>query len=60
MKIKDLINQLQSFNSELNIKFNISIERGRGVSICDNPILHVEREGDELMFSLDGDETDFN
>ena len=61
MKIKDLINQLQSFNSELDIKFNISIEGGNGsVSICDNPILHVEREGDELMFSLDGEETDSN
>ena len=61
MKIKDLINQLQSFNSELDIKFNISIEGGNGsVSICDNPILHVELEGDELMISLDGDETDFN
>ena len=61
MKIKDLINQLQSFNSELDIKFNISIEGGNGsVSISDNPILHMELEGDELMISLDGDETDFN
>ena len=61
MKIQQLIQQLQSFNSELNIKFNISIEGGNGsVSICDNPILHMELEGDELMISLDGDETDFN
>lgn len=61
MKIKDLITQLESFNPELNIIFNISIEGQNGsVSVCDKPILHVEQEGDELMVSLDGDETDWN
>jgi len=62
MKIKDLITQLQSFeNPELNINFNISIEGQNGsVSVSDNPNLKMKQKGDELVVSLDGDETDWN
>jgi hypothetical protein len=57
MKVQDLINKLQTFNPELNINFNISIERGRGVSVSDNPTLYLHEEEDGLVFNLDGDET---
>lgn len=58
MKVQDLINKLQTFNPELNINFNISIERGRGVSVSEDPTLSLYEEQDELVFNLDGDETE--
>lgn len=58
MTVQDIINKLQTFNPELNINFNISIEKGRGVSVSDNPTLSLYEEEDGLVFNLDGDETE--
>lgn len=58
MKVKDILKMFENVNPEMNIRFETQIDSHRSTSVCNNADIRIDVEGDEVVVSMSGDETD--